>query len=223
VATTKRISPIRKDITGKRFGRWTVLHIYEPNHRRWVCRCECGNTKSILRSTLVCGESKSCGCSRSEWCRDANITHGHTARTLIGAPNTATYTVWRNMLARCSKPTNSGYHRYGGRGISVCQSWEDFESFLSDMGHKPKGKSLDRINNDGDYSPENCRWATVAEQSRNQSRNRPVTWMGETMILPDWETKLGIPRKALIARRDKGWSVERMFTQPFRRSPTKKT
>lgn len=123
-------------------------------------------------------------------------THGHTK----GGKFTKEYAAWANMHARCYRRSSPMYHRYGGRGIAVCKRWHSFENFLSDMGEKPQGKSLERINNDRNYSPKNCRWATSIEQNSNKSSNRFFTYNGTTMTVAAWAKKLGIHPTTLAAR-----------------------
>jgi hypothetical protein len=153
----------RIDLTGRRFGRWLVLREHlEPrarrDHVRWLCRCGgCGTEHVVIGFTLYRGESK--GCSSC-----GHVKHGHAHR---GRP-TRIYRIWCRMLQRCYNPNYTGYSNWGGRGICVCERWHDFLNFLADMGEPPPGKSIDRKNNDGDYEPGNCRWATHSEQNRNQ-------------------------------------------------------
>jgi hypothetical protein len=128
---------------------------------------------------------------------------------------TAEYGIWKGMRQRCTNPTVRDYHRYGGRGIEVCERWESFTAFLADVGPRPgPGYSLDRIDNDGDYEPGNVRWATAKEQQRNTDRVRRFTYQGETLTLPEWAERVGMPA-ALIGRRVwSGWSVEAALTTP---------
>ncbi len=126
------------------------------------------------------------------------------------------YQVWRAMIQRCEKPTSAMYPHYGGRGIAVCERWRDsVVNFVSDMGRRPTDKhSLDRINNDGPYSPENCRWATVEEQIANTSVARLLTFNGETMTISGWSRRTGLGRFTIAQRLDRGWTVERALSAP---------
>jgi hypothetical protein len=116
------------------------------------------------------------------------------------------------MIQRCTNPNNPRYARYGGRGIAVCERWRSFESFLQDMGPRPEGKTLDRVNVDGDYEPGNCRWATPAEQNRNMKRNRVLEWNGRSLCVCDWAKQLGISPITLRSRLRLGWTVEQALT-----------
>ena len=163
------------DLVGKRFGRLTVIRksISRNNFLYWVALCDCGQTVEVLGQSLRRGETKSCGClqreifgkfSSARW-----TTHGESAID----KRTPEYRSWMAMLSRCENPNATGYKNYGGRGIIVCERWHKYEYFLSDMGRRPSPQhSIDRINNDGNYELNNCRWATPKEQRANQ-RNLP--------------------------------------------------
>lgn len=161
-----------EDLSGRRFGRLLVLwrDLASPNvNVHWTCVCDCGNQKSICGQSMKNGRSASCGCLHHEFMLDmghVNHIHGHSN------PATRTYTTWQGMKARCLNPKNTRYADYGGRGIKICQHWLDaFENFLADMGEKPIGMSIDRINNDGHYEPSNCRWATNEIQMKNRRKH----------------------------------------------------
>lgn len=136
-----------------------------------------------------------------------------------GLSGTLQYRIWNSMIQRCTNVQNPAYARYGGRGIAVCERWmQSFEVFYSDMGDRPKGMTLDRVDTDGDYEPGNCRWATAKEQARNTRSNRMLSFRGESKCLQEWSDAIGIDKSSLRERLDAGWSVERALTEPIRYS-----
>lgn len=151
----------RIDLTGRTFGRLVALHAVPGKRLRWLCLCNCGVEKLIEGSSLRSGRTESCGCLHVEVSAEASRTHG--------LRKTPTYFAWVNMRNRCERSTNEHYDRYGGRGIVVCERWKKFENFLADMGLKPAGLTLDRVNNDGNYEPGNVQWASRSEQAQNRS------------------------------------------------------
>lgn len=158
------------DLTGSRFGRLTVMRRAgnaSTGDAQWLCICDCGETVTVRGTRLRSGESRSCSCLQKEIVSSRNSTH-----RLSKSPE---YRSWSSMIARCENPKYHHYHRYGGRGITICDRWRDsFESFLADMGPRPSlSHSIDRYpDNDGNYEPGNCRWATPAEQRHNRSDSR---------------------------------------------------
>lgn len=190
------------NIVGQTFGRWTVLRRAENTSNgqtQWLCRCVCG-TERVLKSILIRRTSQpnaigsvsySCGCLKLERLKERSTKHGHAP----ASGYSPTYSTWAAMKARCAKGKP-----YAKRGITVCERWNTFPNFLEDMGVKPKGKTLDRINNNGNYCKENCRWITMLEQSRNKRNNRNVTFMGETKTVAEWADLLGITQSSLHGR-----------------------
>ena len=197
------------DITGQRYGRWTVLRMAGRDKHKsvlWCCRCECGREVVVFGGHLRNGSSKGC---RSCAARERATTHGGTGTRLHNA--------WFNMRMRCGNENNHKYKIYGGRGIQVCVEWkENFEAFRDwalANGYK-RGLTIDRINNDGDYEPDNCRWATMKQQARNTRNNVHITINGVTKLLCEWAEVAGIKYDTLLRRYHKGWRDERLLVKP---------
>ena len=158
----------RVDLTGKHYGRLTVLGRSHGAPSTWDCRCECGSLVIVRGGNLHSGSTKSCGCLRRDHAKQLKIKHGHAPKR--GRPSRE-YRSWQAMKRRCFVSDNDNYRYYGGRGITVCERWKNsFENFMADMGPRPKRRTLDRIDSDGNYEPGNCRWATGSEQRLNQRR-----------------------------------------------------
>ena len=205
------------DLTGKRFGRLKVLHRgtnTAGGKSRWVCLCDCGLTAEVRAETLKNGSSKSCGCLASDLTIMRNWKHGHW----VDKRPTKLWLTWRNIKGRCEKAWDSRYHRYGGRGIKVCDRWKVFENFVQDMGEPPSpDHSIDRIDPNGDYCPENCRWATNKEQQRNRENNRLISFKGKTQCLSAWAEEYGLSQKRLRTRIERdGWDIEKALTTPLK-------
>lgn len=184
-----------EELVGKKFNRWLVdglTHNGEQKLYHVWCICECGNEGFRRASAIVSGRSMSCGCLRDEKTQQRSTKHGHTK----GGKPTKTFITWQNMWRRCTDPKDKSFPFYGAKGISVCERWSEFKNFLEDMGES-NGLTIDRINTYGNYEPNNCRWATRKEQSRNSRSNRPITLDGETKLLSDWCSELSIEISAI--------------------------
>ena len=194
-----------KDLTGQKFGKLKVLSFIGMKNGKscWLCQCECKKKRIVVRGNLVSSNTKSCGCLRG-----GKQKHGFSKHEL--------YCVWKGMMRRCYDPRVESYSRYGNRNIKVCDRWKIFPNFVKDMSPRPDGTTLDRIDNDGDYTPDNCRWATIKEQNWNSRNNRVVEYQGESRILMDWAKTLKLNYQALWIRLKKGWPVEKAFTTPIK-------
>lgn len=189
---------------GERYGRLLVTgRTVVGSTGLWVCMCDCGKTTLQPGGALGRGRVKSCGC----WNNEKSNKHG-MARTKV-------YIAWQSMLQRCENQKHRSYALYGGRGIKVVAEWHEFTQFYKDMGEPPsKRHSIDRIDCDGDYSKQNCRWATQKEQVGNQRRNIKITYLGKTMTATQWAEELAISRKTIYSRLDNGWSPEAALSTP---------
>ncbi|MFA6290131.1 MAG: hypothetical protein WC637_00040 [Victivallales bacterium] len=202
-----------QDLTGKRYGRLTVKS-RDTNcgkHVKWVCLCDCGNEKTIFAMNLKRGLTTSCGCFRKE-----NI-HNPLKHGLTG---TRIYNIYHGMIARCCsiQENNEAYPYYRGKGIEVCNEWrsdiKNFYSWAMANGYD-ESLTIDRIDNDGNYEPSNCRWIPIGEQSKNTSSNHNITFQDETMTMSDWARKKGLKISTFCARLKKGWSKEEALTIPL--------
>lgn len=195
--------PKTTDIQGQRFGRLVVLfRVPKKGKQRWMCQCDCGQRKEVLGDSLRQERTSSCGCFRLERLRAATVTHGHSKGTL-------SYSTWANMIQRCDNPRSTDWQWYGGRGVKVCERWKDFALFLEDMGERPPGMTLDRVDVDGDYTPDNCRWASAVEQARNRRNSRLIEHEGETRTIAEWSELRSIPYHRLYQRIQRGWPAGR--------------
>lgn len=195
------------DLTGKKFSMLTVKGVNHKNEKGkyfWKCLCDCGKETIVLGNSLRSFNTKSCGCLKID--NPSHFIHGFT-----GNP---TYKIWAGMIQRCTDSNRVGYENYGGRYIKICEKWLTFKGFYEEMGDRPQNTSLDRINNDGDYCKENCRWATRKEQNNNTRRNVNITYNGQTKTLSQWSEILKINYKVLFSRiRDYHWDIEKAFTE----------
>jgi len=193
------------DLTGQSFGRWTVIgpapHI--NGKPAWACRCGCGHIKDVRANSLRTGRSQSCGCIRNERTSKALTIHGATKS---GGKKTRAYEAWVGMKERCYNPNRKNYRDYGGRGIVVCDRWrKNFVAFWNDLGDPPDGLSLERINNDGNYEPKNCRWATRAEQSANRRCSIYIDLRGRRLSAAEWAAETGLSQNIIRKRIMRGW------------------
>lgn len=202
------------DRTGERYGRLVVVE-RAPNaanakdtNARWLCQCDCGRTSIAYGQDLKRGKVVSCGC----WNEDRRTKHGMSRNHV--------YMVWQQLRDRCKNPNNPRWVDYGGRGIKVCERWDEFASFLADMGDRPKGYQLDRIDNNGNYEPGNCRWATPSQNLNNRRINRRLTMNGETLSIAEWAERVGINWYTIRSRLIYGWTIERALTEPVRSNDT---
>lgn len=202
--------PNTKDITGRRFGRWTVVGYEGKSY--WLCRCDCGAERRVFTGALTghASVSRSCGCARGEAVSAARTTHGLT--------RSAEYKTWAGIKRRCLNARDRSFHAYGAAGVRICRRWADsFGAFLADMGPKPTPRhTIERIDNRRGYAPGNCRWATVTEQNRNKRTNRPLTLTGRTQTMGEWAREIGVHHSLIQYRLRAGWSVERTLTTPPR-------
>lgn len=200
-----------KDLIGRAFGRLIVTsrHPKSTNAGRalWVCTCACGNTTVVSGNKLLRQSTISCGCHAIEKTRQVHTTHGHS----VGYKASPTYSTWSAMMRRCYAANTKSFVWYGKRGIDVCKEWHDFTNFLKDMGEKPNGMSIERIDNNRGYSQANCRWATPAEQSTNRGNNVNLTHDGKTQCIAAWSKELGIHRETIRGRLRRQWPIEKVL------------
>lgn len=205
-----------EDLSGKRFGRLFVIKSAgkKSSVYLWSCVCDCGKSVVIRGASLRYGYTKSCGCLNIEK-RKKNFdktTHGHSKHGSVNP----TFVSWSAMMNRCKNKSSVDFRRYGGRGILVCERWSKYENFLLDMGERPKGKTIDRIDVNGNYEQGNCRWASIMEQSNNRRSNRILSVNGSKITVADASRKYGINYETLISRiTQRGWSDEKAVIAPI--------
>lgn len=198
--------PKIKDLTGQRFGRLTVKGFSQKdrhNKGHWVCQCDCGNVVDVETHQLKSGKTKSCGCLKSEKTRERVKTHGDTGSRL--------YWVWAAIIQRCTNPANAAYNNYGGRGIKVCEEWQNsFETFRDwalANGYR-QGQTIDRQNNNGDYCPDNCRLADRKTQNNNKRNTKQIEFMGERHSVTEWARIIGVDRATIRKRHAAGLPLD---------------
>lgn len=216
---------------GCKFGRLTILSVYEESRdgfrKRYMasCRCDCGNEVACEKYNLSTGNTTQCKPCAVAARGQAKKAHGHSMAYKDKNPlGYSCYTRWQAIKRRCYSHSDSGYADYGGRGITVCQSWLDsYENFLADMGLPPtKDHQIDRVNNHGNYEPGNCRWVSRTENSRNRRNNRLISAFGKSQTLSQWEAETGIKRETIAMRITRGYSPEDALAQAGGRIGRKK-
>lgn len=221
IETKKVLGRIRnrplKDYAGMRFGRLTALRLVSRdvkwNDHVWAFRCDCGNEKNLRIKSVRTGHTSSCGCLFSETMAARNETHG------LSRTYKREYRSWKDMRARCRNPNDSDFSDYGGRGIAVCSRWDDFAAFFSDMGERPEGMTIDRVDVNGDYEPGNCRWATAKTQANNKRSNHIIEFDGESRTLQQWCADFGLEPSKVRWRLKQGWPLDQVFSREDHRRP----
>lgn len=178
----------------------------------WICECDCGSVFEVRSDSLRSGRTLSCGCYQRERSKEYHTKHG--------LYHTRLHEIWVGMKQRCYNPKKKYFKRYGGRGITVCEEWQTFEPFYEwaiANGYR-ENLTIERVNNDGNYCPSNCRWATRKEQSNNKSSNHKITYNGETHTMTEWAGLLGLPKSVMHDRIRRGWTMERIASTPVRRN-----
>lgn len=202
------------NLEGKQFGHLTVTGPSEKASNggtKWWCQCDCGEKILVWAEVLKRSPNMCCRTCRNKVISEARTTHGQS-----GIVKTETYRTWLNMRGRCNSESHQSYKHYGGRGIQVCERWNSFGAFLSDMGERPDGMTIERKNNDGNYEPENCVWATDKEQCNNRRSNVFIEFNGLSLTYSQWAEKLNIDKTVIRQRHLKGWPIDRVLsTQRF--------
>lgn len=203
-----------KNLLGQTFGRLTVLTLARIEKRAiWACSCSCGKIVEVTGNSLCSGNTSSCGCLHTEQLVSRNMADAK------GVKNHPLYLTWTSMLMRCGNPNDAYYSIYGGRGIKVCDRWKSFETFCADVGDRPQDMTLDRIDTNGDYSPENVRWATAETQARNRRTNRMIEFAGRRLCVTEWALETGINKAVIAQRLNRGWAISDALTiRPDRRN-----
>lgn len=204
-----------KDLTGRRFGRLTVESFaYMGKYPYWHCKCDCGNEKDIIGQSLTSGNTQSCGCLAKERLAENRRAVRKYQGKYDSSGHSRIYRIWRLMKARCANPKLEDYPRYGGRGIKVCDEWVDFQAFHDwavSNGYSDD-LSIDRIDPDKNYCPENCRWVDSETQNNNRGDNVFLEYKGERMTIAQWSRKIDVSQMILYGRRRRGWSDEEIIT-----------
>jgi hypothetical protein len=197
-----------KDLTGKRFGRLIVIKDTgerKNNYINWMCKCDCGKISKIVTGNLASGHTRSCGCLNKEMTIKRSTTHGMS--------RTRPYDIWCGMIKRCLNPKAEDYKNYGGRGIKVCERWNKFDNFWEDMkSDYSDNLTIDRIDNNGNYEPSNCKWSTMKEQNNNRRDNIIIKYQGKKNTISEWATIKNTTYTTLFLRLRRGWTIERTLT-----------
>ena len=201
------------DMSGRRYGKWTVMQRVENSKNgqaMWLCKCDCGTEKVVCGSNLRSGASRSCGCERNSYFSALYGVHYKEPKRL--------FSIWSNMKSRCTNPNNNSFQNYGARGIKICNEWlHDFVAFREwalQNGYSDN-LTIERIDNEGNYEPTNCRWATAEEQSNNRRNNVLISHNGETHTLNEWSKIIGVKKSTIESRYSRGWSEDRILTEPL--------
>lgn len=201
------------DLTGQRFGRLTVIKRVENNGKKvmWLCRCDCGNETTVFSGYLRNGDTKSCGCLSKDKLRERRFKHGESRKTRL-------YNIWIHIKHRTSGKANEKRTKkwYTDKNIKMCEEWSDFRNFRdwANANGYDDSLTIDRIDGNKGYSPENCRWVDWKTQTRNKSNNINITRNGETKCLKDWCTELGLKYRSICQRITRGWDKEKALTTP---------
>lgn len=200
-----------KDYAGTRSGRLVAVRLVEPDPvwacHKWLFACDCGGEVVAGIKNVLAGKTGSCGCLASERLVERNTTHG------LSRQHPREYRSWKDMRSRCGNPNDSDYASYGGRGIRVCERWSGFAAFLADMGERPAGQTIDRRDVDGDYTPDNCRWATAKTQANNKTTSHRIEIDGVERTLQEWSEHFGVESSKVRWRLKQDWSPKQAFSQ----------
>lgn len=207
-----------KNLKELKFGKLLVVEFagYKNKRAEWKCECDCGNKIIVPAHRLISGNTKSCGCYVRETLIREKTIHGGSKRK----QKERLYTIWNGMKNRCNNSRDENYKNYGARGIKVCDEWQNDYSLFRKWALENRyseNLTIDRINNNGNYCPENCRWATRKEQNNNTRQNRYIEYNGEIKTLSEWATNYDLTRSCLKNRINKGWEIERALTTPSRK------
>jgi len=195
---------------GEKFGYLIVQQ--KISDKYFSCLCQCSNIKNVRKDHLRSGKTISCGCYKAKGASN-RAKNMHVANTKHGLSKSNVYSVWHGIRQRCNNPNNPAFEYYGGRGIKVCDRWNNsFDNFIADMG-QPEGLTIDRIDNNGDYEPGNCQWVTRATQQSNRRVNRFIEYNGKRQTAMAWSIELGIPHQTIYGRIDLGWDIEKVLSK----------